>query len=48
METGGSLPQLQEPPPVSILSQIIPIHALPSCLRYINFNISPPPYAHVF
>jgi hypothetical protein len=39
MEPEGSLPCSQDPPLVPILSQINPIHTIPSYLSKIHFNI---------
>ena len=38
MKIEGSLPCLEHPRPAPILSQIITLHALPSCLLKIEFN----------
>jgi hypothetical protein len=43
MEPEGSLPCSQDPQLVPILSQINPIHAMPSYLSKIHFNIVHPP-----
>jgi hypothetical protein len=43
MEPEGSLPCSQQPPLVPILSQINPIHIMPSYLSKIHFNIVHPP-----
>ena len=39
MEAGGSLLFLRSPPLVRILSQIIPVHALPPYFFKIHFNV---------
>jgi hypothetical protein len=39
METGGLLPCYHKPSPVPIMSQIDPIHTIPSYLSKIHFNI---------
>jgi hypothetical protein len=48
MEPEGSLLCLQVPPPAPFLSQISPVHALPSHLLNIHLNVIYPSNAWVF